>query len=99
MLGNGPEPPDEFAALRIVRCHKPADAVVAARCSDDDFVVDYQRSAGGAVVAVPTGIGNIPDQISGARVQAEQVRVVSLSINPIMPDCNPAADMARGVIN
>ena len=75
--------------MRIEGRNKAANAIVAAGSSHQNFVFDDKRSAGCAVVLVPLRIRHVPDQIAGARIQAEQMRVVRLHVNPVVPHPTP----------
>src|SRR6266699_3105133 len=96
---NGPEPPGQIASLSVICGNKASDAVISSGSSNNDFVVHDQGRTGGAVVAIPIGISDIPNQVSGAGIQTKQMRVVGHPINAIVPNTHAAAKMARGIVN
>src|SRR5207244_13525858 len=65
----------------------------------DKFVVYYERCGCRAVMFVPNGVGNMPDQVARASVETEQMCVVGLPVDSGMPNGCATADVARGVIN
>src|SRR5205814_5670834 len=97
--GDGPETPGKFSGERVVGCDEAANSIITARSTDYDFVLHDQRCGGRAVIFVPVCVGDIPNQVTRARVQAEQVRIIGLAINSGMPNAHAPADVARGVVN
>ena len=60
---------------------KPRTPSSPPEVADQHLVFHDQRAPGCAVVLVAGGVGHIPDQVAGPRIEAEQVRVVRLHIN------------------
>src|SRR5207302_2221774 len=96
--GDCPKPPSEFAAFGVVCSNKSTNTVVTTRRADDYLVFHHQGGAGRTIIAVPVCISNVPQQISRARVQAQQVGVIGLAVNAIMPHADATADVARSII-
>src|ERR1700687_2420924 len=84
--GYGPETPHLLTGLRIEGRDEPANAVVAAGCADENFAVHDEGSAGGAVVFVALGVRDVPEEMAGAHIQAEQMSVVRFQEDPGVPD-------------
>ena len=78
--GNRPELPRKFPRLGIIGGHEPAHPVVAAGSSHQHFVLHDQRRARRPVILVSLGVRNVPQQMPGARIQAEQMGVVRFHI-------------------
>src|SRR5205085_7509915 len=96
---NRPKTPGEFACCCFVSRYEPAYSIVAARSPDEHFVLHDQRCAGRAIVFIPIGVRNIPDEIAGPGVQTEQMRIVSFHVHAVMPQGNTTADMPGCVID
>src|SRR5438105_790062 len=96
---NWPETPGQFSGERVIGGDEAANSIVAARCAHDNFVFYNERCGCRAVIFVPIGVGNIPDQVARARVETEQMCVVGLPVDSGMPNGCATADVARGVIN
>src|ERR1700733_6707817 len=95
----GPESPRQLTRQRIVGSDKATHAVVAPGSSHKDLVFNYQRGAGCAVILVPIRIGHVPDQVARARVQAEQMRIVRLHVNPVVPQPDASVDVPRCIVD
>ena len=73
--GDGVEAPNAFSGFRVIGVDKSPDAVFAARRTDDDLVLDRQRSHG---QRVPFGVIHqlaIKQHGSGLAVQSQEASV------------------------
>jgi hypothetical protein len=88
-----------LAGFGIEGSNETANAVVASRSADNDFVFDNERGAGGAVVFVAFGVGDVPEKMSGASVEAEEMGVVGFEKNFGVPDGDAAIVVLGGVVD
>ncbi len=69
------ETPLVFSSVRVICVDEAANTVFAARNSNDDEILYCQRSQGEAVAIFVIDRGDIPDQVSGLRVESDNVGV------------------------
>lgn len=97
--GDRPKTPLLLPGLRIVCRYEAAYAIVASGNADDHLVFDHQGRARGPVVAIPGCISHFPDEISGAGIEAEQMRVVCFHVDARAQYCHTAVVMLGGIVN
>src|SRR5207245_9027553 len=69
------ETPLVFSSVRVICVDEAANTVFAARNSNDDEILYCQRSQGQAVAIFVIDRGDIQDQVSGLRVEGDNVGV------------------------
>src|SRR5579864_8542009 len=90
--------PFQLTGGRIIGIQESSHSRVSARCADDYFIFDDKRSAGSSIVLHLVGVLDIPYQLSGARIEAEQMGVVRFGVDKILPNCHTAAFVGCGIV-
>src|SRR5207253_5909505 len=96
---DGPKAPSELPGLGVIGGNETADAVVAARSSDENFIFDDKRSAGGPVILVAFGVGNVPEEMTGAGIETQEVGIVGLEKNAIAPKSDTSTVVLGSIVN
>ena len=87
---HGVEPPLPLARVRVVGVNKAADAVFTPGHPQDDQILHHQRRHRKAVAFGVVGGGNIPDNVSGFRIEGDHVGVERGQENLVTHDGQPA---------
>ena len=88
--GYGVEAPSSFSGLSVIGVKVAANAVLAARGSDDDLILDRQGSHGhGIAFRVVTDL-SVPKNVPGFRVERQQPAIERSRKNPIVEESYPA---------
>ena len=96
-LRHRPEPPRFLSRFGVERGNEPADALVAARRSDDHQLAHDQRRRRGAVVLARIRHARFPHQFAREPVQREQLRIVGDDEEAAARDRRAAIDAGRRV--
>src|SRR2546428_1909136 len=75
VAGNRVEPPRALARVRFVRIDEAANAVLAARDSDDDLVFHDQWRASEAEALIRVRRGHVPAHATGLRIERNDVSI------------------------
>ena len=67
--------PDALARVHVISRHVAANAELSARNTDDDLVLDDERSARARLALLGVGVDRLPEFLAGLRVESDERRV------------------------
>src|ERR1019366_5154725 len=74
--GDGPQLPLLLPSHGIESGKKSAHTRISAGTAHNDCVFHHQRSAGSAIMLDLVGELNVPNQVSGTRIEAQEVSII-----------------------